>query len=372
MTMVLYTIQAVDVASINRNIKPTGIAGIRTWIGMGGLLLALLITIALPGWCGAAPPPPNVAPSPRNADKPMTDTTSRMPVHPSPRNADKPPVAPLLPRPPARPMTMYHPRALSVDETCRQIGAKLGSVSVEGCKNQQLRLSGGKSVLHVPILLKEYPPLPGHKAQGRILLIGGIHGDEYSSVSIVFRWMDILDVHHSGKFHWRVTPLVNPDGLLQTTSQRTNHNGVDLNRNFPTRDWKNSSRSYWVTRTSRDPRRFPGEYPLSEPESRWIVREIQEFKPDVIISIHAPLGLLDFDGPPKDPPKKLGHIYLSLLGTYPGSMGRFAGEELGIPVITIELPYAGIMPSQQEIIAIWSDLINWLTNHVHAHGHVTP
>ena len=32
---------------------------------------------------------------------------------------------------------------------------------------------------------------------GRVLLIGGIHGDEYSSVTIVFKWLSILDRHHS-------------------------------------------------------------------------------------------------------------------------------------------------------------------------------
>ena len=68
---------------------------------------------------------------------------------------------------------------------------------------------------------------------GRILVIGGIHGDEYSSVSVVFKWMDILNIHHSGLFHWHFIPLSNPDGLLQPSSQRQNARGVDLNRNFP-------------------------------------------------------------------------------------------------------------------------------------------
>lgn len=70
-----------------------------------------------------------------------------------------------------------------------------------------------------------------------MLLFGGIHGDEYSSVTIVFKWLSILDRYHSGLFHWRVVPLLNPDGLLRGRSQRMNHRGVDLNRNFPTPDW---------------------------------------------------------------------------------------------------------------------------------------
>ena len=36
-----------------------------------------------------------------------------------------------------------------------------------------------------------------------------------SSVTIVFKWMSILDRFHSGMFHWRIVPLLNPDGLLR-------------------------------------------------------------------------------------------------------------------------------------------------------------
>ena len=43
--------------------------------------------------------------------------------------------------------------------------------------------------------------------------LGGIHGDELSSVSIVFGWLDSLDKYRSGLFHWRIAPLINPDGL---------------------------------------------------------------------------------------------------------------------------------------------------------------
>lgn len=249
-----------------------------------------------------------------------------------------------------------------VDDACRKIGGKLSSVSVKECRKMGFSDVGARSVKGDPILLKEYPPLPGKTPRSRVLLIGGIHGDEYSSVSVVFKWMRILNRYHSGLFHWRIAPLLNPDGLLQRRSQRINAHGVDLNRNFPSPDWKRESDDYWVRRTGRDPRRFPGTGPLSEPESAWLAQEIDHFKPDVIISIHAPFGVLDFDGPPATPPEKLGSLYLSLLGTYPGSLGRYAGVHMGIPVITIELPYAGIMPSRGEVRKIWIDLVRWLLN----------
>ncbi|ABK42572.1 peptidase M14, carboxypeptidase A [Magnetococcus marinus MC-1] len=253
---------------------------------------------------------------------------------------------------------------LSMEQTCQRIGNKLGSVSVQDCLSQELRPTGGYSVGGIPILVKEYPPLGQRLPRGRILVLGGIHGDEYSSVSITFRWLEKLNLYHSGLFHWRVAPLTNPDGLLQENSVRMNAHGVDLNRNFGTPDWADKALEYWEKDTLRDPRRYPGPAPLSEPESRWIAQEIESFKPDVIVSIHAPYGLLDFDGPPKNPPKRLGSLYLSPLGTYPGSLGRYAGMYKKIPIITIELKYAGIMPSNSEIRNIWMDLVRWLSRNV--------
>ncbi|MDH5614733.1 MAG: M14 family zinc carboxypeptidase, partial [Gammaproteobacteria bacterium] len=191
--------------------------------------------------------------------------------------------------------------SLSGSDVCRMIAGKLGSVSLADCLEMDMQLTSGASVNNVPILQKEYPPLNRRKPQARVLLLGGIHGDEYSSVSIVFKWMKKLNQFHSGLFHWRVIPLLNPDGLLQKKSQRMNANGVDLNRNFPTPNWEYESTRYWIDRTKKNPRRYPGKAPLSEPESRWFAQEIESFQPHAIVSVHAPHGILDFDGPPKPP-----------------------------------------------------------------------
>jgi len=246
---------------------------------------------------------------------------------------------------------------------CNAIGRKLGSVSVTGCHAARLQATQASSVKGQPILMREFPPLEGRQPQARVLLVGGIHGDEYSSVSIVFKWMKILDQYHSGLFHWHIAPLMNPDGLLQRHSSRLNANGVDLNRNFPTPNWYAETRDYWERRTGRDPRRYPGEAALSEPETRWMYEEIRSFKPDVIISVHAPYGVLDFDGPPKAP-KRMGYLHLNLLGTYPGSLGNCAGIQHRIPVITMELPSAGIMPSNVEIRRMWVDMVRWMVGNL--------
>lgn len=252
----------------------------------------------------------------------------------------------------------------AVEKECERIGNKLGSVGYRECMDRKLIAGNGVSVLGAPILYKEYPPLLDRREPlGKVLLIGGIHGDEYSSVSVVFKWMNTLDTYHSGLFHWRIVPLLNPDGLLRAQSQRMNANNVDLNRNFPMNDWENITQEYWVNTTNRNPRRYPGASPLSEPESRWLVDEINRFEPDIIVSVHAPHGVVDYDGP-KDGPYKLGKLYLQLVGTYPGSLGNYAGVQRKIPVVTIELPYAGIMPTPAEISSIWVDLVRWLSENI--------
>lgn len=246
-----------------------------------------------------------------------------------------------------------------VQTTCRRIAAKLASVSLHDCLAINPVDSGYRSEKGTPLLLKEYPPLAQRRPHARILLLGGIHGDEYSAVSIMFKWMRILEQHHSGLFHWQIAPLVNPDGLLQKKSRRVNANGVDLNRNFAFNHPHMTSIDYWQTRTNRNPRRYPGGQPESEKETLWIKHLIQRFQPDAIITVHAPYGIVDFDGP-KDPPLHLGPLHLHLLGTYPGSLGNYAGLQLAIPVVTVELPYAGIMPSNAETSRIWTDMIRWL------------
>ena len=246
-----------------------------------------------------------------------------------------------------------------VDRLCEEIGNKLGSVSVSDCRRQGLRHSGYQSVMGRPLAVKEYPPTDQKEPLGRILVIGGIHGDEYSSVSVVFKWMEILDIHHSGLFHWHFIPLSNPDGLLRDDSQRQNEHGVDLNRNFPTADWRSLAQQYWQTRTDSDPRRYPGPEAASEPETRYLVDEISSFRPDIIISMHAPYGLIDHDGPPKAP-HRIGDLTLRRLGVFPGSLGNYGGVDLDIPVVTVELPHAGIMPTPNQVSVMWTDLVGWL------------
>jgi hypothetical protein len=192
----------------------------------------------------------------------------------------------------------------------------------------------------------------------RVLVLGGIHGDELASVSLVFDWIERSRTEVNPRVHWRMIPLVNPDGFLRSPPTRVNARGVDLNRNFATDDWNARAQSYWVGKTRRDPRRYPGPRPLSEPEAQWVHRQIASFEPDLIVAVHAPYGVLDFDGPPP-PPNRLGSLMLDQVGVYPGSLGNYGGLVLGVPVVTLELTNAGKI-AEKESAAMWTDLQSWI------------
>ncbi len=246
------------------------------------------------------------------------------------------------------------------DDFCKRLAHKLRTVIHSGCLALELRPSGAVSVEGLPIMERRVrPDTSGHP---RVLFLAGIHGDEWASVSLAYLWLQILieqqpQLHHD----WLVVPVVNPDGLFRRPSHRTNAHGVDLNRNFPSPDWPTHAHAWWHRFKRDNPRYYPGPAAASEPETRHVIRLIRDFQPHVIIALHAPFRLLDYDGPNHlTLPKKLGPLKLRQLGTYPGSLGRYAGEYLHIPVLTIELANAARMPTRRQIRAMWQDLENWL------------
>jgi hypothetical protein len=249
---------------------------------------------------------------------------------------------------------------------CKRLVVRLPGVSNAMCQQSDLLPTGVNSLQGFPLLARQIPAAKkGKRSQPplRVLLMGGIHGDELTSVSIVFRWLQWMPTAAAQQFEWSVVPVVNPDGLLAPKAKRVNANGVDLNRNFPTPGWQQDAPRYWASRTKKDPRRFPGSAPLSEPESRWVHDEMVRFRPDVIISVHAPFGVLDFDGPAQ-PPRRFGRLLLNRVGVYPGSLGNYSGVHKNVPVITIELPNAQKMPSDAEVKRIWLDMLRWITENV--------
>lgn len=262
--------------------------------------------------------------------------------------------------------------AHSLDAWCRALSGRLHSVSVADCAALGIAPGTGRSVRGWPIPVGVVHP--GQTPAGRILLIGGTHGDELTSVSLVFDWLRRL--HADGAdYLWHVIPVLNPDGLLATPAQRVNANGVDLNRNLPTQGWAQASQDYWQS-VAQDPRRYPGPAAASEPETRWLAAKIAAFDPDFIVSVHAPLGVLDHDGA-VSPPPMLGHLPQQRLGVFPGSLGNFASSYLGIPVLTVELTSSSFMPGDERLAAMWTDMRTWLAGYAsavtqHASGSASP
>ncbi|MEC5215110.1 protein MpaA [Actimicrobium sp. GrIS 1.19] len=249
---------------------------------------------------------------------------------------------------------------------CGKLAARLPGISAAACNASNLSPSGAVSTNGFPLLTRHIQGAPAKDGRKplRVLLLGGIHGDELTASAIVFKWMQQVQTPLAQEFVWEVVPVVNPDGLLAEKPSRVNARGVDLNRNFPTPDWKKEAPRYWEKVTASDPRRFPGTGPLSEPETRWLNAEIARFKPNVIVSVHAPFGVLDFDGPAPEP-EHFGRLQFNRVGVYPGSLGNYGGRNQNIPVITIELPNALAMPPEAEIQRIWQDMLSWMKHNVH-------
>jgi protein MpaA len=238
---------------------------------------------------------------------------------------------------------------------CSDFYTKLPNVSQALCADAQLQPSGAYSVQKRPILVRD---IAAQAPRLRVLVVAAMHGDELSSASVALHWLKLAQTD-SQRIHWRFVPVLNPDGLLRAKPWRMNANGVDLNRNFPTPNWQRETKIYWEKRTRKDPRRWPGRKPLSEPESRYLFDEMDRFKPQVIVSIHAPYGVLDFDGPAM-PPTQLGRLYLDQVGVFPGSLGNYGGVHRGMPVVTVELPSALRTPTDAEMLKMWQDLRAWM------------
>jgi murein peptide amidase A len=244
--------------------------------------------------------------------------------------------------------------AQAAPSSCEEYSRKLPNVSPALCQAAQLQDSKARSVKGQTLWVRD---IPATDAKLRVLVVGGIHGDELSSAALALHWIPLAK-EIPAQTHWRFIPLLNPDGLLTSPARRTNANGVDLNRNFPTPQWDKEAPIYWEQKVNRDPRRWPGPKPLSEPESKYLHDEMERFKPDMIVSIHAPYGVLDFDGP-TTPPAKLGRLYLDQVGIFPGSLGNYGGVHKRMPVVTIELPSAFRTPLASEMRQMWLDLLRW-------------
>ena len=123
-----------------------------------------------------------------------------------------------------------------------------------------------------------------------ILIVAGQHGEEPETTVILSRALRAINQRSSD---CAVILSANPDGITRGT--RGNANGVDLNRNFPASNWSPKDTSYRWNLDSPDERiqLSTGEKPASEPETQHLLALIEELKPELIITLHAPLACID-------------------------------------------------------------------------------
>lgn len=167
--------------------------------------------------------------------------------------------------------------------------------------------------------------------QKPLLMIGGVHGDEPEGVVLANALLGWLKNQSSFKLPWLLIPCINPDGIAH--NQRTNGNGVDLNRNFPACNWQPDFEK---------PRYFPGKAPNTEPEVSALVNLINECQPQLIIHFHSWEPCIVVTGKPG---LELGTLF-SEASSYPlketigyetpGSLGDYGWHDCQTPVICIE------------------------------------
>ena len=157
------------------------------------------------------------------------------------------------------------------------------------------------------------------------LVIGVVHGDEPQGEELINKYLD-----ENQKEDVLFIPCLNPDGRDLKT--RTNSNGVDLNRNFPTRNWEKTAKDNY----------YGGDTPASEIETKFLIDIIEKYKPNAIITLHTPYKIVNYDGPAKELAEKISEIIgypveESIGYPTPGSFGTYAGVERNIPTITLEM-----------------------------------
>ena len=167
--------------------------------------------------------------------------------------------------------------------------------------------------------------ITGNTKNPKVLVIGCFHGDEPQGNYLIEEYLK-----ENNTTNLLFIPCLNEYGVRNNV--RTNENGVDLNRNFPTRNWELTDKNEF----------FGGETPSSEKETRFVVDIVEKYNPQIILTLHAPFKVVNYDGDARSLAEEISEIinypveenigYLT-----PGSFGTWAGVERNIPTITLEL-----------------------------------
>lgn len=196
--------------------------------------------------------------------------------------------------------------------------------------------------------------LPENSAD--LLILAAIHGDESETTVAVSEALRCLP---KGELKAAVILCGNPDGMLRGT--RGNARGVDLNRNFPTSNWR-PDLVYYKSRANdaRDQALSPGTAPASEPETIALLSLIDRIQPRAVVSLHSALACVDDSGAShlgKQLADRCALPFLTDIGyPTPGSMGTWASER-GLNLVTLELEDASLYTLKDRHVPILLDLM---------------
>ena len=169
-----------------------------------------------------------------------------------------------------------------------------------------------------------------------ILIIGVFHGDEPQGKFLIENYLNTphpsplpQGVREQNLNRLLFIPCLNPDGLKNKTRQ--NASMVDLNRNFPTKNWKFSKKDEY----------YCGDSPGSEIETEFLIQIIDRYNPCAVLALHAPYKVVNYDGPAEEIAQQISKIINypvqhDIGYPTPGSFGTYAGIERNIPTITLE------------------------------------
>lgn len=208
----------------------------------------------------------------------------------------------------------------------------------------------GRSVLGLP--LEVWRPAK----QCKLLIFAAIHGEEPETTYALSRALRQLTEPPE---HCAIVLAANPDGLVRGT--RGNAHGVDLNRNFPSKDWQPKPVTHRSTIEDKsDILLTTGQRPASEPETQALLGLIGEVKPRAVVALHAPLACIDdANGSPLG--QRLAQrtampLVRDVGYPTPGSFGSW-GSDNGVPVVTYEFPLAATEVLMRDHVPVLVELL---------------